>query len=64
MAQINGHEVLAFNLLSREEYIAGLKMNIEEWKSLQYKHSTSEAAIRNYGELVFLARKELERLGA
>jgi hypothetical protein len=62
--RINLDTVLAFNLVSKEDYIAQLKANIKEWQRLQAEQAHSKAAIFYYCDLVLEARKELERVGA
>ena len=64
LKEIDPNTVLAFNLISRTDYIEKLKADIENWKTRQVEQAHSASAIRYYAELVYSAREELERLGA
>jgi hypothetical protein len=61
---VDTNSILALNLVSKSDYIAELKADIENWKQLQVENCHSAAAIRYYAELVYEARAELERVGA
>jgi hypothetical protein len=62
--KINLETVLVFDLVSKTEYIAKLNADIESWKKAQVEQAHSATDIRHYAELVYGARKELERVGA
>jgi uncharacterized protein YfaP (DUF2135 family) len=58
------NNILALNLVSKSDYIAQLQSNIKNWQEAQVAEAHSAASIRYYAELVYEARKELERVGA
>jgi hypothetical protein len=62
MKKIDPNSVLALELASRNDYIAQLEANIENWKKLQIENCHSASAIRYYAELVEGARKEAASL--
>ena len=64
MNTVDTNSILALDLVTKSEYIAELKADIENWKQLQVENCHSASAIRYYAELVYEARAELERMGA
>lgn len=62
MQKIDTNSILALNLVSKSDYIAELEADIENWKQLQVENCHSASAIRHYAELVYEARRELNRV--
>jgi hypothetical protein len=62
MQKIDPNTILALDLVSKSDYIAELEADIENWKQLQVENCHSASAIRHYAELVYEARRELNRV--
>jgi uncharacterized protein YfaP (DUF2135 family) len=62
MQKIDLNTVLVFDLVTKEQRIAELEANIENWKARQVEQAHSASDIRYYAELVYAARTELAQL--